>query len=189
VDSQVAYAGLIGLVICERIAELVVARRNSRRAFAAGGVEYGRGHYPPMVVLHTGLLAGCLVEPWLASRPFVPWLGWPALGVVLACQGVRWWCVATLGWRWNTRIIVVPGMPLVTTGPYRWMKHPNYAAVVAEGVALPLVHTAWVTAVTFTALNAVLIRHRIAVETAALAREVDAPPRLDARRPLFDSTA
>ena len=83
----------------------------------------------------------------MADRPFIPWLGWSMLVLVVLAQALRWWCIRTLGVRWNTRVIVVPGLPLVTGGPYRWLRHPNYVAVVVEGIALPLVHTAWVTAV------------------------------------------
>jgi methyltransferase len=103
-----------------------------------------------------------------AGRPFIPALGWPMLLVVGASQALRWWCIATLGHQWNTRVIVVPGLSLVARGPYRWLRHPNYVAVVAEGLALPLVHSAWATAVGFTALNAVLLRIRISTEDAAL---------------------
>ncbi len=89
---------------------------------------------------------------------------------MLASQGLRWWCITSLGHRWNTRVVVVPGLPLVTRGPYRWFRHPNYVAVVVEGLALPLVHTAWVTALAFTVLNAVLLlRYRIPSEERALA--------------------
>ena len=122
-----------------------------------------------MVVLHTGLLAGCLAEVWLADRPFLPWLGWPMLAVVLAAQALRWWCIATLGPQWNTRVVVVPGAGRISSGPYRFLAHPNYVAVVAEGLALPLVHTAWLTALVFTVLNALLLRVRIRSESGALA--------------------
>jgi methyltransferase len=91
------------------------------------------------------------------------------LAVVLAAQGLRWWCIATLGHQWNTRVVVIAGAARVAGGPYRFVPHPNYVAVIVEGVALPLVHTAWVTAVVFTLLNAVLLRTRIRVEDAALA--------------------
>jgi len=164
------YTVLILATGAERIAELVVSTRNARWSFARGGVEYGRAHFPPMVALHTGLLLACLAEVWLLDRPFLPWLGWPMLVLVLAGQALRWWCIGTLGPRWNTRVIVVPGLPLVRRGPYRWLSHPNYVAVVVEGFALPLVHTAWITALAFTALNAVLLLgFRIPCENRALA--------------------
>ena len=161
---------LVALTAVERLAELVVSARNARWSFARGGVESGRGHFPAMVALHTGLLVACVVEVHAADRPFLPWLGWPALVLVLGSQGLRWWCIATLGPRWNTRVIVVPGLSLVHRGPYRWLPHPNYVAVVVEGLALPLVHTAWVTALGFTVLNAVLLLgFRIPAEERALA--------------------
>lgn len=168
-DSLTWYAVLLGLVVLERLAELVLSQRHAAWALARGGVEYGRGHYPPMVLLHTGLLVGAFAEAALADREFLPWLGWPMLVVVVLAQALRWWCIATLGRQWNTRVIVVPGLPLVTRGPYRLLRHPNYVAVVAEGVALPLVHTSWVTAVVFTVLNAWLLTVRIRTEGAALA--------------------
>src|SRR5690625_2742060 len=95
------------------------------------------------------------------------------LAMALASQLLRWWCIAALGPRWNTRIIVVPGLPLVTSGPYRWLRHPNYVAVVVEGFALPLVHSAWITALVFTLANAALLTARIRSENRALA---DAAP-------------
>ncbi|BBZ31862.1 isoprenylcysteine carboxyl methyltransferase family protein [Mycolicibacterium confluentis] len=162
------YYVLIAAVGVERLAELVVSKRNARWAFERGATEFGRRHYPVMVVLHTSLLVGCVLEVWLADRPFLPWLGWPMLALVLAAQVLRWWCIATLGPRWNTLVIVLPGEPLVRRGPYRWIHHPNYVAVVVEGIALPLVHTAWVTALCFTVANAVLLAVRIRVENAAL---------------------
>ena len=168
-SGTAAYVGLVLLVGLERLAELVVAKRNAAWSFAHGGVETGRSHYPVMVALHTGLLVGCIAEVVLADRPFLPWLGWPMLALTFAAQGLRWWCIATLGPRWNTRVIVVPGMPLVHRGPYRRLRHPNYVAVVVEGLALPLVHTAWVTALVFTALNLPLLAVRLRVESAALA--------------------
>lgn len=162
------YLLLIAAVACERVAELVITRRNLAWSRAHGGVEFGAGHYPVMVVLHTGLLVGCVAEVIGLGRPFIPALGWPMLVIVLAAQGLRWWCIATLGPQWNTRVVVVPGAPRITGGPYRYLPHPNYLAVIAEGVALPLVHTAWVTALVFTVLNAALLRTRIDTENRAL---------------------
>ena len=168
-SSEWLFTVLVLLVALERLAELVVSRRNASWSFARGGVESGRGHFPPMVALHAALLVGSLVEVWLLDRAFVPTLGWAMLFLVAASQGLRWWCITSLGRQWNTRVIVVPGLPLVTRGPYRLMSHPNYVAVVVEGLALPLVHTAWVTAIVFTVLNAALLTVRLRVETAALA--------------------
>jgi len=169
------YTVLVLAVGVERLAELVVAQRHATWAFAHGGIESGRRHYPPMVALHTGLLVACLVEVQVADRPFLPVLGWTAFALVLASQTLRWWCIATLGTLWNTRIIVVPGAALVHRGPYRWLRHPNYVAVAVEGAALPLVHTAWVTALAFTVLNAILLlRFRIPAEERAL-RSVSVP--------------
>lgn len=160
----------VGATALERLAELVVSARNARWSFARGGIETGQGHFPPMVALHTGLLVATVAEVHVADRPFLPALGWSALALVVLSQVLRWWCIATLGPRWNTRVIVVPGLPRVTRGPYRFLDHPNYVAVVVEGLALPLVHTAWVTALAFTVLNAVLLLgFRLPAENRALA--------------------
>jgi methyltransferase len=163
------YVLLIGAVVVERLAEVVVAKRNRAWSRAQGGVEFGAGHYPAMVALHTGLLAGCLFEAITLQRPFVPVLGWPMFAIVLAAQALRWWCIATLDHQWNSRVIVIPGAARIAAGPYRFVPHPNYVAVIAEGVALPLVHTAWITALVFSMLNAFLLRTRVRVESAALA--------------------
>jgi len=162
------YVLLVAAVGVERLAELVVAKRNLAWALDRGGKEHGFAHYPVMVVLHTGLLVGCLVEVLLADRPFVAVLGWPMFVLVLAAQALRWWCIRTLGPQWNTRIIIVPGLALIGGGPYRFLRHPNYVAVVIEGFALPLVHNAWVTALVFTVLNAGLLAVRIRAEDRAL---------------------
>ena len=162
------YVLLIAAVAVERLAELVVSQRNLSWSRERGGVEFGARHYPAMVALHTGLLAGCVVEAF--HRPFLPALGWPMLVVVFAAQGLRWWCITTLGRQWNTRVVVIPDAARVTGGPYRFFSHPNYVAVVIEGIALPLVHTAWLTAAAFTVLNAVVLHTRIGVENSALAR-------------------
>lgn len=162
------YLALLALTALERLVELRLSLKNAAWSFQRGGVEHGRGHYPAMVVLHTGFLLGCAAEVLAADRPFLPWLGLPALALALACQGLRWWCIRTLGPRWNTRVIVVPGLAPVRDGPYRFLNHPNYVVVALEGLALPLVHSAFVTALAFTALNAALMGVRIRVEEAAL---------------------
>jgi len=155
----------------ERIGELIISRRHAAWAFAHGGVESGRRHFPAMVALHTGLLVGAVAEVWVLGRPFIALLGWPMLVLALLCQAGRIWIIRSLGLQWNTRVIVVPGMPLSRRGPYRWRRlpHPNYLLVAVEGVAIPLVHTAVITAIVFAVLNAILlIGFRIPTEDRAL---------------------
>jgi methyltransferase len=167
--TALAYAAFIGLTAVERLVEVRVSNRNAAWSFARGGREFGRGHYPFMVVLHTGFLFACVAEVLLLDRPFLPAVGGPLIAAAVALQGLRWWCITTLGPRWNTRVIIVPGLPRVSGGPYRFLPHPNYVVVVLEGLVLPLVHSAWLTALAFTVLNAALLFVRIRVENEALA--------------------
>lgn len=170
--SVVLFTVFILLTGTERIAELFISVSNAKWAFARGGIETGRRHFPAMVALHTGMLVGALAEVWLLGRPFIPLLGWPMFAIAVLCQVGRIWIIRSLGRQWNTRIIVVPGMPLSRRGPYRWdrLPHPNYLLVAVEGLAIPLVHTAFITAGVFAVLNAVLlIGFRIPAEDRALA--------------------
>jgi methyltransferase len=169
VTGYVLFTILVVLVALERLVELAVSQRNLRWSREHGGVEYGHSHYPYMVALHVFLLVGCLVEVWVWQKPLIPALSIVMLVLVIASQALRWWCIATLGRRWNTLVVIVPGMPRVTGGPYRWLSHPNYVAVVIEGIALPMVGFAWVTALVFTLLNIPLLAVRLRVENAALA--------------------
>jgi len=169
VSTLTAFVVLVVLVALERLAELVVSKRNAQWSLSRGGVETGQGHYPFMVVLHTGFLVAMLAEAFLRRPVVPPALAWSMLAVVIAAQALRWWCILSLGPRWNTRVIVVPELAPVRSGPYRWLSHPNYVAVVAEGVALPLVHASWVTALVFTLANAALLTVRLRAENAALA--------------------
>jgi methyltransferase len=175
VTSLTAFTVVVALVAVERLVELVVSTRNARWSLEQGGRELGAGHYPVMVVLHVALLVGALVEAY-ARRPSVPSLmAWSMVVLVVASQALRWWCIRTLGRQWSTRVIVVPGFSAVDRGPYRFLAHPNYVAVVVEGFALPLVHAAWVTALVFTVANAMLLSVRIKVENTALT-ELDRSP-------------
>jgi methyltransferase len=166
---MVIYFGLLVVLIFERLAELVLSQRHAALSLRSGGEESGQGHFPAMVALHTMLLVGCWLEPIALHRVFIPALGWPMFALVLLANALRWWCIATLGTRWSARVIVMPGMPLVRTGPYRYFHHPNYAAVIVEGAALPLMGSAWITACAFTVLNAALLTVRVRCETKALA--------------------
>lgn len=168
VTTLVWYWGFLGLIALERVIELVISNRNARWAFAQGAVETGQAHYRVMTALHTAFLIACVLEPWLLERRFPsPW-GWIAFGVAIASQGLRYWAISTLGKRWNTRVIVLPTAEPVVGGPYRFIRHPNYVAVIAELAALPLIHGAWLTAAIFTIANALLLRTRIQVEERAL---------------------
>jgi len=168
VTSQGLYLTFLGLLALERLLELFLSRRNARQAVAAGAIEAGRGHYPVMVAFHSLFLLSCAAEVLLVPRAFPGALGWAALGVAVLAQGLRYWAVVSLGPRWNTRVLVWPGVPPVTSGPYRFLRHPNYLAVVLEMVAVPLVDGAWVTALVFSLGNLLLLAVRIRSEEKAL---------------------
>lgn len=153
---------LLALVTLERLAELWLARRNTKALVAAGALEFAPGHYPLIVLLHAFWLAGL----WLLGWEHVLNLGW--LVIFLLLQVLRVWVLATLGPRWTTRIIVQPGLPLVAKGPYRWISHPNYVVVVGEISVLPLcLGLPWV-ALAFSIANAAVLTIRIRAENAAL---------------------
>ena len=159
---------ILGLVTAQRLGELVVARRNTRRLLAEGGVERGAAHYPLMVGLHAAWMAGLW---WLAwDRPAN--LAW--LGVYALLEVARVWVLASIGRRWTTRIIVVPGETLVRKGPYRFVPHPNYVVVAGEIAVLPLVFGLTAYAVVFSLLNASMLWLRIRAENEALG-EASAP--------------
>ena len=159
---------LLAATAAERLAELAVSRRNVAWSLTRGGREHGGRHYPLIVAAHVGLLAGAWAEVLFLSRPFVPALGWPMLALVLGAQALRWKVIRTLGSHWTTRVIVVPGHPRIDSGPYRFVRHPNYLAVAVEGFALPMVHSAWLTASLFSAANLPLLAWRIVCEERAL---------------------
>ncbi|HEX6863873.1 MAG TPA: isoprenylcysteine carboxylmethyltransferase family protein [Thermoanaerobaculia bacterium] len=169
-SSHTLFTALVLLAAIGRLLELRVANRNRRLLLARGGIEFGEGHYPWMVALHTVWLIACLAEVWLLDRPFIPWLGFTALALFLAAFALRYWVISTLGERWTTRIVCLPGVASITGGPYRWLRHPNYLAVILEIASLPLVHTAWLTALAFSLLNGILLRVRIRAEEEGLSR-------------------
>jgi methyltransferase len=156
--------GVALLVAAQRLGELVYARRNESRLRARGAVESGARHYPLFILLHGAwLLAVFMLIP--ADR--IP--SWPLLAVFVLLQAARVWVVATLGPYWTTRVLSLPGAPLVRRGPYRWVRHPNYLIVTAEIAVLPLAFNAWAIAIVFSLANALLLYHRIGVEERALA--------------------
>lgn len=159
-----AGAAILAFVTLQRLVELPIARANTRRLLASGGQEVGAAHYPWIVALHAGWLASLW---WLApGRPIDPL----PLGLFGLAELARLWVLRSLGPRWTTRIIVVPGETLVARGPYRFMSHPNYAVVAAEIALLPLAFGLWAVALVFTLLNAALMAVRIRAENGALGR-------------------
>jgi methyltransferase len=181
--SAVIYGGLIVLLIGERMIEMVISRRNAAWAFERGGVEVGQRHFRWMKALHTAFIIGCAAEVVLAGRRFIPALGIAAFVAFAAAQILRYWAVTSLGRHWNVRVIVVPGAEAIRRGPYRFLRHPNYAAVVLEGIAFPLIHSAYLTAIVFAVLNAAVLYVRIRCEERALAEHCQYQERLgDLRR-------
>jgi len=155
---------VLALVAGQRLAELVYARRNTRRLLAAGGEESGAGHYPLLVGLHALWLVALAVFVPENQAP-----NWWLLGLFALLQVARLWVLASLGPFWTTRVITLPGAPLVRRGPYRWLRHPNYLVVAAEILVLPLAFGAWQIAVLFSLANALVLGLRLRVEERALA--------------------
>lgn len=162
-----AYLAFLLLLAGERVVELTLAGRHARALLARGGEETGRGHYRPMVLLHVAFFGACAAEALARPAPPSAWALLALAGALLA-QALRWWAIATLGERWVTRVIVLPGAPPVTGGPYRWVKHPNYLAVALELACVPLAYGGWRTALLFSLANAALLTVRIRAEERAL---------------------
>lgn len=159
--------GFLLLLIGQRLAELWLARRHTARIILMGGYEVGREHYSWIILTHVLFFAGLIAEVTLSRRGLSPWLPlW--LGLFALAQVVRYWAITSLGLFWNTRVYVVPGMPLVRRGPYRYFRHPNYAAIVVELLVVPLMFNAYVTAVVISLLNALGLSIRIRYEERAL---------------------
>jgi methyltransferase len=159
-----AVAITVSLVALQRVAELLYAARNTQRLKRRGAVEHGRNHYPLFVVLH-----GCWLVAILIAVPADTTIDWLALSLFILLQVARLWIVATLGPYWTTRIVTLPGTPLIRCGPYRFLRHPNYLVVIGEIALLPLAFGAWRIAALFSLLNLALLAWRRRVEDAALA--------------------
>lgn len=154
---------VVGLVAAQRLAELALARRNTAALLARGGREAGAGHYPLFILLHASWLAAIVATtPWRR----VP--DWPLLAVFGLLQALRVWVVASLGPYWTTRVITLDAAPLVRRGPFRFLRHPNYWVVCGEIAILPLAFGDWPVALVWSGLDALLLSHRIRIETEAL---------------------
>jgi len=168
-DSRVLFTALVAVVGAMRLGELALSRRNIADLLNRGAVEAGRALYPWMVAVHACFLFSCLLEVWVLNRPPILVLAALMLMLLIFAAGIRWWVIVTLGERWSTRVVFIPGERPITGGPFRWLRHPNYLAVIIEFAALPLIHTAWLTALAFSVANGIVLALRIRTEETALA--------------------
>jgi methyltransferase len=168
VISLRTYLILLAMLVVERIFELNLARRNARRAFDRGAIEVGQVHYRVMVAFHALFIVSCVIEAAFFPHALPSIVAWIALSAEMCAQALRYWAVSTLGDRWNTRIVVTPEREPVTTGPYRFMRHPNYLAVVIEIAAVPMIGGAIFTAIAFSIGNALILAVRIPAEELAM---------------------
>ncbi len=158
----------IVILIVQRLGELQLAKRNYKWAFERGGFELGREHYKWMWTLHTFFFISMLIEYKILNPTMPTWAIYPLILFILA-QALRMWAILSLGTYWNTRIVVIPGTVLQAKGPYRWIRHPNYLAVIIEIASIPLLFGLYITATLFTLLNAIMLMYRIRVEEEGLA--------------------
>lgn len=162
---------IVGLVIIQRLLELLWARYNTKRNRMGGALEVGAEQYKYFILLHSSFFVVLLLEVyWRGTGNKIFW--WP-LGIFIIAQGLRIWCLSSLGRFWTTRIIILPGSNPITKGPYRFIRHPNYLAVILELAFLPLVFSAWFTAIFFSLFNGFLLRWRINIEEWALKELID----------------
>jgi methyltransferase len=159
-----AFTGLVCAVGVIRLVELVISQRRRAAMRARGAAPIAERHFRAMVLLHTGILIASIAEAWLTRRAAVPWVALPALAVLVGASLLRWWVIATLGPHWNVRIMASLSMGVVTGGPYRFVRHPNYVAVFLELAALPLVHGAWFTAIAGALAHVWVLAQRIRAE-------------------------
>jgi methyltransferase len=162
------FAALVAFLALQRVVELGLSRRNQARILSMGGSEHAPGQLKLMMVLHTAWFLAMLAEVFWLERPFVPAVAGAAALIFVAGQGLRYTAIRTLGWRWTVSVITLPGVRPVTTGIYGYLRHPNYLGVILEVAAVPLLHTAYLTAIFFSIANALLLTWRIRVEEEAL---------------------
>jgi methyltransferase len=162
------FVGLLGAVGVGRLVEMRVSRRHQKRLGALGFDRAPEPGWRLMVLLHAGVLVGAALEVVVAGRPLLPWLAMPSLAAFVLANALRLWVIRTMSDHWNVNVVNSLALGVVTSGPYRWVRHPNYVAVFVELVALPLVHTAYVTALFGAALHLVVLGRRLAVEDGIL---------------------
>jgi methyltransferase len=166
--SAAVYTAFLALVGVGRLIELRISRRNQQRLIERGAVRVADPNFRWMVALHTGILVSAALEVWLLDRPFIPALAAVMALLFLLANAVRWRVIATLADHWNVQVVSSTRLGVVSSGPYRWVRHPNYSAVFVEMMALPLIHTAWITAVVGGIAHWFVLRMRLRVEDGAL---------------------
>jgi methyltransferase len=166
--SLIAFTALVLAVGAGRMIELVISQRRRAVLASRGAAPVGEPHFRAMVLLHTAILIGALVEAWVWRRPVVPAIALSAFVLVLGATALRWWVIATLGPHWNVRIMSSLSLGVVTTGPFRFVRHPNYVAVFVELLALPLCHSAYFTAAAGAGAHLWVLYHRIRAEESML---------------------
>jgi methyltransferase len=166
--SVIAFLALLVAVALLRLVELRISKRHQKDMVARGAAKVDEPRFRWMVLLHTAVLLGAALEVVLLKRPFIPWLAAPMFAVFLAANAVRWWVIRTLGEHWNVQVMDSTRLGVVTSGPFRYVRHPNYAAVFAEMLALPLIHTAWITATVGTVAHIGVLSQRLSTEERVL---------------------
>jgi len=166
--SVIAFLALLAAVGLLRLLELRISRRHQREMIARGAAKVDEPRFRWMVLLHTAVLIGAALEVVLLKRPFLPALAATMFVIFLAANVVRWWVIRTLGNHWNVQVVDSTSLGVVTSGPFRYVRHPNYAAVFSEMVALPLIHTAWITAAAGALAHIVVLAQRLSTEERVL---------------------
>jgi len=166
--SVIAYLALLCLVALLRLYELRISRRHQQQMTSRGAAKVDEPRFRWMVLLHTGGLIRSACEVVFLHRPFIPGLAAVCLAIFLAANGVRWWVIRTLGEHWNVQVMNSTGLGVITSGPFRYVRHPNYAAVFAEMLVLPLIHTAWITALVGSTAHVLVLSQRLATEERVL---------------------
>src|SRR6202166_4228117 len=166
--SVIAFLGLLVAVAVLRIVELQISRRHQQEMIARGAAKVEEPRFRWMVLLHTAVLIGAALEVVLLRRPFIPILASVMFVIFLAANVVRWWVIRTLGEHWNVQVMNSTGLGVITSGPFRYVRHPNYAAVFTEMLVLPLIHTAWITALVGSAAHILVLSQRLVTEEKVL---------------------
>lgn len=166
--SVILFLCLLLAVASLRLVELRISKRHQTEMASRGAARVEEPRFRWMVLLHTGVLVGAALEVVFLKRPLIPWLAGPMFGIFLAANAVRWWVIRSLGEHWNVQVVDSTRLGVVTSGPFRYVRHPNYAAVFAEMLALPLIHTAWITALAGTIAHVGVLAQRLATEERVL---------------------